>query len=108
MNRISPEVGSVSRLMQRMSVDLPVPEGPMIAVMPLSAKVSEMLLRTGTPARYSFVRFFRTSMRPLAAFSFGMTGDATFMNAIRYSAGLASAWAFFFFALASSRAFCAS
>ena len=34
-NRISPAVGSTSRLMQRISVDLPVPDAPMIAVMPL-------------------------------------------------------------------------
>ena len=31
---ISPAVGSTRRLMQRISVDLPVPDGPMIAVMP--------------------------------------------------------------------------
>ncbi len=36
-NSIAPEVGSTSRLMQRMSVLLPVPEGPMIAVMPRGA-----------------------------------------------------------------------
>src|SRR5262249_2878649 len=33
-NRISPAVGSAKRLMQRISVDLPAPEGPMIAVVP--------------------------------------------------------------------------
>jgi hypothetical protein len=33
-NMISPAVGSTSRLMQRISVDLPVPDGPMTAVSP--------------------------------------------------------------------------
>jgi hypothetical protein len=46
---IEPEVGSTSRLMQRISVDLPVPDGPMIATMPGSETLSEMSRRTGWP-----------------------------------------------------------
>ena len=38
-------VGSTSRLMQRISVDLPVPDGPMIAVMPRPATVSDTSLQ---------------------------------------------------------------
>ena len=63
-NRISPEVGSTSRLMQRISVDLPVPDGPMIAVMPRPSTVSETFFSTGWPARYSLRRLRITSERP--------------------------------------------
>jgi hypothetical protein len=61
---IEPEVGSTSRLMQRISVDLPVPEGPMIATMPGSETLSEMSRRTGWPLRYSLTRLRMTSARP--------------------------------------------
>jgi len=40
-------------LMQRMSVDFPVPDGPMTAVMPRFANVMLMSRNTGTPRRYS-------------------------------------------------------
>src|SRR6266702_2752329 len=55
-NRISPAVGSTRRLMQRISVDLPAPEGPMIAVNPRPSTSSETPLSTGSPARYSLRR----------------------------------------------------
>src|SRR5215204_1461362 len=51
--RISPAVGSTRRLMQRISVDLPVPDGPMTAVMPRPGMARSMSFRTGTPGRYS-------------------------------------------------------
>src|SRR5215203_6737243 len=51
--RISPAVGSTRRLMQRISVDLPVPDGPMTAVMPRPGMARSMSFSTGTPGRYS-------------------------------------------------------
>src|SRR5713226_5177305 len=45
-NKISPAVGSTSRLMQRTSVDFPVPDGPMIAVMPRPSTLSDTSLST--------------------------------------------------------------
>ncbi len=56
-NTISPAEGSTSRLMQRIRVDLPVPEGPMMAVMSLPSKVREMSRKTGLPGTYAFDRF---------------------------------------------------
>src|SRR5688572_3129349 len=41
--------------MQRIKVDLPVPEGPMTAVMPVGATLRSTARSTGTPRRYSFV-----------------------------------------------------
>ena len=77
MNRISPAVGSTRRLMQRISVDLPVPEGPMIAVMPRPSTLSETSLSTGWPARYSLRRLRITSERStlLPSTATGFTGD---------------------------------
>jgi len=48
-NRISPDEGSTRRLMQRISVLLPVPDGPMIAVTPSAAISTSMSCRTGLP-----------------------------------------------------------
>src|SRR6476620_5182025 len=63
---ISPAVGSTSRLMQRTSVDLPVPDGPMIAVSPRPSMSSETFLRTGSPARYSLRRLRMTRERSMS------------------------------------------
>ena len=46
-NRISPDVGCTRRLTQRISVLLPVPEGPMMAVRPEPGKVRSMPRSTG-------------------------------------------------------------
>src|SRR5260370_22102994 len=48
-----PAVGSTSRLMQRIRVDLPVPEGPMTALMPCASKSRSMPRSTGFPGTYS-------------------------------------------------------
>jgi hypothetical protein len=47
--RISPGVGSTSRLMQRISVDLPVPDGPMMAVIPWPSDGQVDVGSTGLP-----------------------------------------------------------
>src|SRR3979411_564495 len=52
--------------MHRTSVDLPVPDGPMIAVMPRPATVSETSLSTGFPGRYSLRRLRMTSARSIS------------------------------------------
>src|SRR5262249_8031813 len=65
-NRISPEVGSTSRLMQRTSVDLPVPEGPMMAVRPRPSIVRETSRSTGSPAPHSLRSLRIRSDRSLA------------------------------------------
>src|SRR6267143_250819 len=44
---------STSRLMQRIRVDLPVPEGPMTALMPRASKSRSMPRSTGFPGTYS-------------------------------------------------------
>src|SRR6185436_11181231 len=80
MNRISPEVGLVRRLMQRIRVDLPVPDGPMIAVMPRPANVSEISFRTGWPLRYSLERLRRVSTR--LAVSAAVTDAEAFIASI--------------------------
>jgi hypothetical protein len=41
--------------MQRTSVDLPVPDGPIIAVMPEPAISTDMLVKTGFPATYDLL-----------------------------------------------------
>src|SRR3989441_6571697 len=48
-----PAVGSTSRLMQRIRVDLPVPEGPMTALMPRASKSRSIPRSTGLPGTYS-------------------------------------------------------
>src|SRR4029450_3685947 len=62
LNRISPSLGSTSRLMQRMSVLLPVPDAPMTAAMPRVPISRLMSVRTGFPATYDFERW-RTSSK---------------------------------------------
>ena len=49
-------LGSTRRLMQRISVDLPVPEGPMTAVIPSGAMDRSMPRSTGLPGAYSLHR----------------------------------------------------
>ena len=57
-SRISPAVGSTSRLMQRISVDLPVPDGPMIAVMPRAGDVEiDVAAAPACRGRYSLRSF---------------------------------------------------
>src|SRR4051812_22425782 len=76
---ISPAVGSTRRLMHRTSVDLPVPDGPMIAVMPRPSTVSETSLSTGCPGRYSLRRLRMTSARS-ASSATGLSGVGTSMG----------------------------
>src|SRR6266581_717319 len=59
----APALGSTSRLMQRISVLLPVPDGPMIAVMPRAAMSRLMSFSTGLPVMYDFERCRIVSMR---------------------------------------------
>src|SRR6218665_1367146 len=63
-SRMRPAVGSTSRLMQRISVLLPVPEGPMMLVSPVPDTARSMPLSTGWPGRYSLTS---CSMRRLPA-----------------------------------------
>src|SRR5256714_5070615 len=63
MNRISPAVGSTSRLMQRTSVDLPAPDGPITAVMPRPSSASDTFLSTIELVRYCLLRLRMTSER---------------------------------------------
>src|SRR5688572_20084581 len=57
---ISPEVGSTRRLMQRIRVDFPVPEGPMTALMPRGANSRSMPRSTGLPRSYSLTSCLMT------------------------------------------------
>src|SRR4051794_39533909 len=66
MNRISPAVGSTSRLMQRTSVDFPAPEGPMIAVTPRPSRTNDTFLSTIELVRYRLLRLRMTSDRSAA------------------------------------------
>src|SRR4051812_42370332 len=75
---ISPAVGSTRRLMDRTSVDLPVPDGPMIAVMPRPSTVSETSLSTGCPGRYSLRKLRMTSARSTSSAT-GLSGVDTSM-----------------------------
>src|SRR5205814_3663670 len=56
VRQMVPEVGSISRLMQRSIVDLPVPDGPTMAVKPVPSTVRSMWRRTGQPGLYSLAR----------------------------------------------------
>src|SRR5207248_8229374 len=60
-NNISPAVGSTRRLMQRISVLLPVPEGPITALTPRSPNAMSMWRRIGLPRTYSLLRPRMTS-----------------------------------------------
>src|SRR5688500_2818108 len=52
--------------MQRTRVDLPVPDGPMIAVRPRPSTVIDTSRSTGWPARYSLRRLRMTSERSIS------------------------------------------
>ena len=49
LKRTEPSVGLTRRLMMRSSVDLPVPDEPIMAVRPRSSKSRSMPFSTGTP-----------------------------------------------------------
>ena len=52
-NSMAADVGSTSRLMQRIRIDFPVPDEPMMAVMSAPSMSSEMSRNTGLPGTYS-------------------------------------------------------
>src|SRR5437762_869387 len=81
-----PAVGSTSRLMQRISVLLPVPDGPMIAVTPRAAMSRLMSLRTGLPGTYDFDR--RLSESISEAWSGSVRSPRRRATALRTSASL--------------------
>ena len=56
LKKIWPPVGVSSRFKQRRKVDLPEPEGPMMAIFSPGEMVSVMLFSTGTPPK-DLVRF---------------------------------------------------
>src|SRR4051812_33071848 len=66
--------------MQRISVDLPVPDGPMIAVTPVGAIVRLTSMSTGTPRRYS-LRSRRISSAGCAGGAAGATAISSFLLA---------------------------
>src|SRR5262245_36481908 len=72
--------------MQRTSVDLPVPEGPMIAVIPRPSTLSETSLSTGCPERYSLRRWRITSERSTSAAA-GLNGAAASMALLLWQSG---------------------
>src|SRR5438132_572565 len=67
----APALGSTRRLMQRINVLLPVPDGPMIAVMPRAAMSRLMSFKTGLPGTYDLVRCLIESMEGARSFQSG-------------------------------------
>src|SRR5882757_5894177 len=59
-----PAVGSTSRLMQRMTVDLPAPEGPISAITWPSGTSRSMPFSARSPVRYRFTRPLMRSICP--------------------------------------------
>src|SRR5437762_9179358 len=74
-NSICPALGSTRRLMQRISVLLPVPDGPMIAVMPRAAMSRLTSFKTGLPGTYDLARCLRVSMEDARTSRFGRSSQ---------------------------------
>src|SRR6185369_8107121 len=62
LSSTDPEVGSTSRLTQRITVDLPAPEGPISAITCPSGTSMSMPLSARSPVRYRLVRPFMRSI----------------------------------------------